>query len=375
VCRLRARLPGFGHQSRKGGGGMNKRVLMKGNEVIAEAAIQAGCKAFFGYPITPQNEIPEYMSAHIERRNGIFVQAESEVAAINMCYGAAATGARVMTGSSSPGMALKQEGISYMSGADLPVLMVNVSRCGPGLGGILPAQGDYFMATRGGGNGDYRTPVFAPAYIQECSDLVFHSFDIAEKYRTPVMILLDGMLGQMMEPVEIRPTPPIEADKSWVADGNTDKRPPNIVNSLSLLGDVLEQQNLKRFEKYAEIERTECMVENTVKDGDEIAVVAYGVPARIVQNAIEELSAEGIRAGLIRPITLWPFPYDVFKSLPASVKYILVAELSMGQMVEDVKLGVNGKYPVHFYGRCGGMVFDPSEIADKVREIIKGGAQ
>jgi 2-oxoglutarate ferredoxin oxidoreductase subunit alpha len=351
---------------------MNKKTLMKGNEVIAESAIQAGCKAFFGYPITPQNEIPEYMSAHLEKNGGVFVQAESEVAAINMCYGAAATGARVMTSSSSPGMALKQEGISYMSGADLPVLMVNVSRCGPGLGGILPAQGDYFMATRGGGNGDYRTPVYAPAYIQEASDLVSHAFDIAEKYRTPVMILLDGMLGQMMEPVEIKPRPPIITDKSWVTDGNTDKRKPNVVNSLSLLGDVLEKQNLERFEKYAEIEKHECMVESIVKDGDEIAVVAYGVPARIVQNAIEELADRGINAGLIRPITLWPFPYDIFQQLPASVKHILVAELSMGQMVEDVKLGVNGKYPVHFYGRCGGMVFDPSEIVNKVHEIIKG---
>jgi 2-oxoglutarate ferredoxin oxidoreductase subunit alpha len=350
------------------------KVLMKGNEAIAEAAIQAGCKAFFGYPITPQNEIPEYMAAHMEKRNGVFVQAESEVAAINMCYGAAATGARVMTSSSSPGMALKQEGISYLSGADLPVLMVNVSRCGPGLGGILPAQGDYFMATRGGGNGDYRTPVFAPAYIQEAADLVFRAFDVADKYRTPVMILLDGMLGQMMEPVEIKPAEPVAVDKGWVTDGSTDKRPPNIVNSLSLLGDALERQNLVRFEKYGEIEAKECMAENTVRDGDAVAIVAYGVPARIALNAIEELAGEGIRAGLIRPITLWPFPYGVFQSLPPSVSHILAVELSMGQMVEDVKLGVNGKYPVHFYGRCGGVVFEPSEIAAKVREII-GGAE
>ena len=349
---------------------MGKKVLMKGNEVIAEAAIQAGCKAFFGYPITPQNEVPEYMSTHLEKRGGVFVQAESEVAAINMCYGASAAGARVMTSSSSPGMALKQEGISYMSGADLPVFMVNVSRCGPGLGGILPAQGDYFMATRGGGNGDYRTPVYAPAYIQEASDLVFRAFDTADKYRTPVMMLLDGMLGQMMEPVEIKPTKPVEVDKSWITDGNTDKRKPNVVNSLSLLGDVLEQQNIERFKKYEEIEKNEVLVENNVKDGDEVAIVAYGVPARIAQNAIEELAPEGIKAGLIRPITLWPFPYRVFHTLPASVKHILVAELSMGQMVEDVSLGCGGKYPIHFYGRCGGMVFEPSEITDKVREIM-----
>lgn len=348
------------------------KVLMKGNEVIAEAAMQAGCKAFFGYPITPQNEVPEYMSVHIEKRGGVFVQAESEVSAINMCYGAAATGARVMTSSSSPGMALKQEGISYMSGADLPVFMVNVSRCGPGLGGILPAQGDYFMATRGGGNGDYRTPVYAPATIQECSDLVFEAFDVADKYRTPVMMLIDGMLGQMMEPVEINPRPPITVDTTWCTTGDTSARAPRVINSLSLLGDVLEQQNIARFEKYAQIERDCTLVENTVQDGDETVIVAYGVPARIAQNAIEELAAEGIRAGLVRPITLWPYPYDTFQNLPASVKNILVIELSMGQMIEDVKLGVNGKYPVHFYGRCGGMVFEPAEIAQKVRDIVGG---
>ncbi|MCL2187376.1 MAG: 3-methyl-2-oxobutanoate dehydrogenase subunit VorB [Defluviitaleaceae bacterium] len=352
---------------------MSQKVLMKGNEAIAEAAIQAGCKAFFGYPITPQNEIPEYMSLHMEKRGGVFVQAESEVSAINMCYGAAATGARVMTSSSSPGMALKQEGISYMSGADLPVLMVNVSRCGPGLGGILPAQGDYFMATRGGGNGDYRTPVYAPAYIQEATDLVFEAFDVAEKYRTPVMILLDGMLGQMMEPVEIKPRPPVQVDKSWVTIGDTANRKPNVVNSLSLLGDVLEQQNFERFKKYEQLERVGVMVENTVKDGDEIAIVAYGVPARIAQNAIEELVGEGIKAGLVRPITLWPFPYDTLANLPASVKHVVVAELSMGQLIEDVRLGVNGKFPVHLVNRCGGMVFEPAEIAEAVRKIIKGG--
>jgi len=350
------------------------KMLMKGNEAICEAALQAGCKLFFGYPITPQNEIPEYMSAKMGAVGGTFVQAESEVAAINMVYGAAATGTRVMTSSSSPGIALKQEGISYMAGARLPGLIVSVARCGPGLGGILPGQADYFMSTRGGGNGDYYMPVYAPNSVQEATDLVFTAFDVAEKYRTPVTILIDGMLGQMMEPVEIKPTPKAHFDKSWVTDGNADKRPCNIVNSLSLLGEKLEEMNHERFKVYDQIIETETLVENGVKDGDEVAIVAYGAPSRICLNAIDELRAEGINAGLIRPITLWPYPYDVFQNLPASVKHILVCELSMGQMIEDVKLGVMGKYPVHFYGRTGGVVFEPEEISVKVREIVKGGA-
>ena len=345
---------------------------MKGNEAICEAALQAGCRLFFGYPITPQNEIPEYMSAKMEKVGGTFVQAESEVAAINMVYGAAATGRRVMTSSSSPGIALKQEGISYMAGARLPGLIVSVARSGPGLGGILPGQADYFMSTRGGGNGDYYMPVYAPNSVQEATDLVFTAFDMADKYRTPVTILIDGMLGQMMEPVEIKPTPAQTFDKSWVADGNADKRPRNVVNSLSLLGDKLEAMNRERFALYDEIAKTGTMVENSVQDGDEIAIVAYGTPSRICLSAIDELKAEGIKAGLIRPITLWPYPYDVFQNLPASVKYILVCELSMGQMVDDVRLGVMGKYPVHFYGRTGGVVFEPEEISAKVREIVKG---
>jgi len=350
------------------------RVLMKGNEAICEAALQAGCKLFFGYPITPQNEIPEYMSAKMGAVGGTFVQAESEIAAINMVYGAASTGARVMTSSSSPGIALKQEGISYMAGARLPGLIVSVARCGPGLGGILPGQADYFMTTRGGGNGDYYMPVYAPNSVQEATDLVFTAFDVAEKYRTPVTILIDGMLGQMMEPVEIKPSPSQEFDKSWVTDGNAGKRERNIINSLSLLGETLEIMNHERFKIYDEIVKTETRVENNIQDGDEIAIVAYGAPSRICLSAIEELRGMGIKAGLIRPITLWPYPYDVFQNLPKSVKHILVCELSMGQMIEDVKLGVAGKYPVHFYGRTGGVVFEPEEIVGKVREILgKGG--
>lgn len=346
------------------------RVLMKGNEAICEAAMAAGCKLFFGYPITPQNEIPEYMSAKIGNVGGTFVQAESEIAAINMVYGAAAAGGRVMTSSSSPGVALKQEGISYMAGARLPGLIVSVARSGPGLGGILPGQADYFMTVKGGGNGDYFMPVYAPNSVQEATDLVFTAFDVADKYRTPVTILIDGMLGQMMEPVEIKNVSKSAIEKPWATDGNSDKRERNVVNSLSLIGESLEKMNRDRFEVYDEIAKNEVMCENTVQEGDEIAIVAYGAPARICQSAIEDLRAEGVKAGLIRPITLWPYPYHVFQNLPQSVKHILVCELSMGQMVEDVKLGVLNKYPVHFYGRCGGVVFEVEEIANEVKRIL-----
>ena len=350
------------------------KILMKGNEAICEAAIVAGCKAFFGYPITPQNEIPEYMSYHMVKAGGSFVQAESEIGAINMCYGAAASGARVMTSSSSPGLALKQEGISYLAGANLPTVIVNISRSGPGLGGILPAQGDYFQCTRGGGNGDYYMPVYAPYSVQEATDLIFKAFDVADLYRTPVTVVADGMLGQMMEPVEILPRPAVEVDKSWVTDGNSGKRKRNIVNSLNLLAEGLEQMNKDRFKVYDEIKAKETMVDNRVQDGDEIAIVAYGAPSRIIVNAVDILREQGVKAALIRPITLWPYPYDVFQNLPASIKHILVCELSMGQMVDDVKIGVAGKYPVHFYGRAGGAIFEPDEIAEVAKKIVKGGA-
>ena len=350
------------------------KILMKGNEAICEAAIVAGCKAFFGYPITPQNEIPEYMSYHMVEAGGTFVQAESEIGAINMCYGAAASGVRVMTSSSSPGIALKQEGISYLAGANLPCVIVNVSRSGPGLGGILPAQGDYFQMTRGGGNGDYYTPVYAPFSVQEAIDLIFKAFDVADLYRTPVQMVADGMLGQMMEPCVIEPRPAAKVDKSWATDGNSGKRPRNIVNSLNLSAEGLEQMNKDRFAIYEEIKKKETMADNRIKDGDEIAIVAYGAPSRVVVNAVDELAARGIKAGLIRPITLWPYPYDIFQNLPESVKHVLVCELSMGQMIDDVKIGVAGKYPVHFYGRCGGVIFEPSEIVDAAEKIIRGGA-
>ncbi len=352
------------------------KTLMKGNEAIASAAIAAGCRAFFGYPITPQNEIPEYMSAKLTEAGGVFVQSESEVAAINMVYGAAAAGARVMTSSSSPGIALKQEGISYLAASRLPCLIVSVSRCGPGLGGILPSQSDYFQATRGGGNGDYYTPVYAPNSIQEATDLVQKAFNVAEEYRTPVMVYLDGMIGQMMEPAEITPVPRYKNDiESYAANGHSGKRPRNIVNSLDLVAASLEKHNLELAEAYDKIREKETMWESSVKDGDEIALVSYGTPSRITINAIEELKSRGIKAGLIRPITLWPFPDKAFTGIPESVKAVLVCELSMGQMVQDVRLAVNGRIPVHFYGRTGGMVFEPDEIADKACQVLGGGGK
>ncbi|MCL2618968.1 MAG: 3-methyl-2-oxobutanoate dehydrogenase subunit VorB [Defluviitaleaceae bacterium] len=347
------------------------KILMKGNEAICEAAIRAGCVGFFGYPITPQNEVPEYMSTKMAESGGTFVQAESEVAAINMVYGASAAGARVMTSSSSPGIALKQEGISYLAAADLPCLIVSVSRSGPGLAGILPSQSDYFQATKGGGNGDYYMPVFAPNSVQEATDFVQKSFEVAERYRTPVMVLIDGLLGQMMEPVEFSAPNIPQFDKSW-AVGPRNGRERNIRNSLDLSPESLEQTNIRRFKRYDEIIANETRVESTVQDGDEVVVVAYGTSARIAVNAIEELGAAGIKAGLIRPITLWPFPNAAFQNLPASVKHVVVVELSQGQMVFDVKLAVAGKLPVHFYGRNGGMIFESPEIAREVTKIVRG---
>ena len=300
------------------------KILMKGNEAIGKAAMEAGCKYFFGYPITPQNELPEYMSKELPKNEGVFVQAESEVSAINMVYGAAGAGARVMTSSSSPGIALKQEGITYIAGAELPCVIVNIMRGGPGLGGIQPSQADYFMSTRGGGNGDYRTPVYAPATVQEAVDMVMEAFEVADYYRTPVMVVGDGMIGQMMEP---------EA-------------------------------------KYKEIEKNETDCEMYKTEDAEIVFVAYGTTSRIVKNTIESLREEGIKAGLIRPKTLWPFPFDAFNHIPQA-KNLLTVEMSMGQMVEDVRLAVEGKIPVHFYGRTGGMIPSPAEIADKARQIVE----
>ncbi len=348
------------------------KVLMKGNEAVAKAAIEAGCNFFAGYPITPQNEIPEYMSREMPIAGGTFVQAESEISAINMIYGASGAGARAMTSSSSPGIALKQEGITYMAGAELPAVIVNMMRGGPGLGGIQPAQSDYYMSTRGGGNGDYRHVVYAPSSIQEAVDYVQEAFDVADYYRMPVMVLADGMIGQMMEAVEFNKkeaTRQLEP-KTWATTGTKGEREHNIINSLYLEAAELEKHNHKLQAKYDIIEKTEARYENLMVEDAEIVLVAYGTTARIVKNAVLQLREEGIKAGLIRPITLWPYPVEAFKGLVA--KNMLCVEMSMGQMVEDVKLAVECKIPVHFTGRVGGMIPEPTQIINVVKEIVGG---
>ena len=351
------------------------KELWKGNEAVAEAAIKAGCRFFFGYPITPQNEIPEYMAMKMPQIGGCFLQAESEVAAINMVYGAAGAGARVMTSSSSPGISLKQEGITYIAGAELPCVIVNMVRGGPGLGGIQPAQSDYFQACKGGGHGDYRLVVLAPSSVQEAVDLVQEAFDIADQYRNPVMILGDGMIGQMMEPVEFTEVKKRKLpDKPWATVGTKGERKPNIINSLFIEASDCENHNIDLFKKYAEIEKNEVQVETYNLDGAELVFVAYGTTARIVKNAINSLAKEGIKTGLIRPITLWPYPSKAIEEAAekASVKAFMSVEMSMGQMVEDVRLAVNGKKPVYFYGRTGGMFPTPKAIVEEAKKIIGG---
>ncbi|MGV8146721.1 MAG: 3-methyl-2-oxobutanoate dehydrogenase subunit VorB [Alkaliphilus sp.] len=349
------------------------KILMKGNEAIAEAAIRAGCDCFFGYPITPQNEVPEYMAKHMAKSGGVFVQAESEVAAINMVYGASGAGFRVMTSTSSPGMALKQEGISYLVGAELPSVIVNISRGGPGLGSIQPSQSDYFQVTRGGGNGDYRIIVFAPSSIQEAVDLTIKSFDLADYYRNPVIVLGDGMIGQMMEPVEFDLSEKRDLPKKdWATTGTNGERKPNIINSLALASEDLERHNYKLQKKYDEMEEKEVMYETYKMDDAEIVLVAYGTTSRITKNAIDSLRESGIKAGLIRPITLWPFPNKAFNEITKTAKSILVVEMSMGQMIDDVKIANEGRLPIHFHGRPGGMIPSPEEIAEKAKEIVGG---
>ncbi len=349
------------------------KILMKGNEAIGAAAIKAGCKFFFGYPITPQNELPEYMSRELGKAGGVFLQAESEVAAINMVYGAAGAGARVMTSSSSPGIALKQEGISYIAGAELPAVIVNIVRGGPGLGGIQPAQSDYFQSTRGGGNGDYRLIVYAPANLQEAVDLTMEAFEVADYYQNPVMVLGDGMIGQMMEPIEFKELKKRDLpSKDWATTGTEGKRKPNIINSLRLDPAELEKLNLKFKEKHEEMEKNEVRYETYNMENPDIVFTAYGTTARIVKNVIAMLEKDGIKAGLIRPITLWPFPYDAFKEIPNTAKAILTVEMSLGQMVDDVKIANEGRLPVGFYGRAGGMIPSPQEIADKAKEMLGG---
>ncbi|RUA08865.1 MAG: 3-methyl-2-oxobutanoate dehydrogenase subunit beta [Fusobacteria bacterium] len=353
------------------------KVLMKGNEAVGAAAIKAGCKYFFGYPITPQNEIPEYMAKKLPEVGGEFVQAESEVAAINMVYGAAGCGARVMTSSSSPGMALKQEGISYLVGAELPAVIVNMMRGGPGLGGIQPAQSDYFMSVKGGGNGDYFMPVYAPASIQETVDLIQEAFDVADQYRTPVMVIADGMVGQMMEPVEFRDVPHRDLKtKTWATDGTkmgtSDERKPNIINSLFLEAQDLEDHTIMLEKKYNEIAKNECRWEEYRLEGAEVVIAAYGTTARIVKNAIDILEADGIKVGLIRPITLWPFPDAAFDHIDSTTHTVLTVEMSRGQMIEDVRLALNGKLPTEFFGRTGGIIPTPEGVVKAVMKIVGG---
>ena len=349
------------------------KILMKGNEAFGKAAIEAGCHYFFGYPITPQSELPEYLSRELPKVGGAFVQAESEVAAINMVYGAGGSGTRVMTSSSSPGVALKQEGITYCAGAEVPCVVLNVMRGGPGLGTIQPSQSDYYMATKGGGNGDYRTPVFAPASVQEAVDMIIEAFDVADLYRTPVMVLADGMIGQMMEPVDfdkerkVRDIP----EKTWATTGTKGQRKPNVINSLYLQSEELEQHNLKLEKKYKAIEENEVQYEMYKTEDAELVFVAYGTVSRIVKTTIDQLREEGYKVGLIRPKTLWPFPNEAFKQIPEA-KNLLVVEMSLGQMIDDVKLACECKLPVDFYGRSGGMIPSPSSIGQKAKELIRG---
>ena len=353
-----------------------KKELWKGNEAIAQAAIRAGCDCFFGYPITPQNEIPEYMSLHLPEAGGVFVQSESEIAAINMVYGAAASGKRAMTSSSSPGVSLKQEGISFLACAELPAVIVNVMRGGPGLGTIQPSQADYFQATRGGGNGDYRTIVLAPCNIQEAVDLTQEAFDLADCYRNPVVVLADGMIGQMMEPIQWHPVPKRELpEKTWAAGGRRGRVHNNFITSLLMDAQDCENHNLAIQAKYDRIQAQEIRWQEKHTEDCEILLVAYGTPARIAMTAVEQLRAQGIAAGLFRPITLWPFPNVPLAHLANQerVKSILTVEMSLGQMVEDVRLAVEGKKPVHFLGRSGGQTPTVAEIVAAARETLKGG--
>ena len=351
---------------------MAERILMKGNEAIAEAAIRAGCRHYFGYPITPQTEIAAYMAKKMPKIGGVFLQAESEVASINMVYGAAAAGMRVMTSSSSPGISLKAEGLSYIAGSDVPALVVNVQRGGPGLGGIQPSQSDYFQATKGGGHGDYRMIVLAPASVQEMASLTIKGFDLADKYLMTTMILADGTIGQMMEPITFEDAEINTYDKPWALTGTECKRPHNIVNSLYLKPDELEKKNFERFEKYKLIEENEPLWEEYMMDDAEYCVVAFGIASRVAKNAVAAARNEGIKVGLIRPITLWPFPKAPFAKVNESVKAFISVELNMGQMIEDVRLATECKKPVLLCNRAGGMIPSPDEVLESIRKAQKG---
>ena len=349
-----------------------ERMLMKGNEALAEAAIRAGCKCFFGYPITPQTEISAYMAKRMPKVGGVFLQAESEVAAINMVYGCASSGIRCMTSSSSPGISLKSEGVSYIAGSDLPAVIVNVMRGGPGLGGIQPSQSDYWQATRALGHGDFQIIVYAPSSVQEMADYMGKAFDMADKFRMPALILADGLLGQMMEPVVFEDKEIKMSDasvKPWATNGHGNKRPHNIVNSLYLQADELEQYNVERFKRYERVKEELPELESYLCDDAEIVVAAYGSVARLAKAAVEQARAEGIKAGLARPITLYPYPEKELKEACKTAKKVLVTEMSMGQMVDDVKLALECRLPVEFFGRTGGVVPKPSEILARIKEM------
>ena len=352
---------------------MTEKVLMKGNEAIAEAAILAGCRYYFGYPITPQTEVAAYMAKRMPKIGGVFLQAESEVAAINMVYGVSSAGKRVMTSSSSPGISLKSEGLSYLAGSDLPALVVNVQRGGPGLGGIQPSQSDYFQATKGGCHGDYKMIVLAPASVQEMASLTVKGFDLADKYRMTSMILADGTMGQMMEPVSLEKVEASVYDKPWAVTGTKGERKHNIVNSLSLVPEELERLNFERFERYKTVEENEVMYESFMMDDAEICVVAFGIAARVSKNAIVEARKRGVKVGMIRPITLWPFPKKALFDAAEKAHTFISVELSMGQMIEDIELAIKCKRPVMLCNRVGGMIPSPNMVLEAIEKADKGG--
>jgi len=350
---------------------MAEKVLMKGNEAIAEAAIMAGCRHFFGYPITPQTEVAAYMARRMPKIEGTYLQAESEIAAINMVLGASAAGVRAMTSSSSPGISLKSEGLSYLAGCDLPAVVVNIQRGGPGLGGIRPSQSDYFQATRSSGHGDFHMIVLAPNSVQEMFDLTIEAFDLADRYRMTSMILGDGMLGQVMEPVDITSAGKVTTiSKEWALTGTKGHRNKNIVNSLYLDEEELERLNFKRFEKYAEVEKI-ARTDNYLTEDAEVIVVAYGICARIAKNSINEARKKGLKVGLIRPVTLWPFPKQELKAAAAKAKAFVVVEMSMGQMIDDVELSIRCSRPVYLCNRTGGMVPSPDEVLTSIENAAR----
>jgi len=347
---------------------------MKGNDAIGEGAVQAGCRYFFGYPITPQSELTHYLARRLPEVGGLFLQAESEVASINMVYGASAAGARVMTSSSGPGISLMQEGLSYLAGAQLPCVVVNMMRGGPGLGNIAPSQADYFQATKGGGHGDYRLIVLAPNSVQELFDMMLKAFALADKYRNPVMVMADGIMGQMMEPVTVRKEYEIEIPpKPWAATGMANHEGKNLINSCYVIPEEMETHNLKLQKKYNEIHQREQVCDSFMLAGAEIVLVAFGTASRICMTVVEKARAKGIPVGLIRPITLWPFPENFIGEVASQIKIFLTVEMNMGQMVEDVRLAVNGKAPVYHYGRLGGILPDARDVLAEVERLYRGG--